>query len=156
MRVLGVIVEYNPFHLGHQHHLTEAKRLTSPEATVAVMSGCFTQRGEPAITDKWTRAKMALQQGIDLVVELPVAWAVRSAPYFADGATRLLSGLGATDICFGSESGDLHPLEEVARLLLQEPRQYRQTLKASLGAGMSFAAAQDRALRVSAPHLPTG
>ncbi|MGI6357564.1 MAG: nucleotidyltransferase family protein [Bacillota bacterium] len=156
MPILGLIVEYNPFHLGHQHHLDAAKRLTRPEATIAVMSGCFTQRGEPAITDKWSRAQMALRQGIDLVVELPVAWAVRSAPYFAEGATRLLAELGATDVCFGSESGDLRTLDQVARLLLQEPQTFKQELKAGLDQGLSFAAAQDRALQRAAPELPAG
>ncbi len=156
MSILGLIVEYNPFHLGHRHHLAEAKRLTKPEATVAVMSGCFTQRGEPAITDKWSRALMALEQGVDLVVELPLAWAVRSAAYFADGATRLLAELGATDICFGSESGDLQPLKAVAKLLLQETLPYRQALKSRLSTGLSFAAAQDQALQFIAPELPPG
>ena len=132
MHVLGLVVEYNPFHLGHLHHLAEAKRLTAPDATVAVMSGCFTQRGEPAVTDKWTRAEMALRHGVDLVLELPFAWAVRSAPYFASGATRLLAAIGATNICFGSESGSLAPLEQAAEVLLAEPDEFKHVLQTEL------------------------
>ncbi len=156
MNVLGLVVEYNPFHLGHLHHLTEAKRLAAPEATVAVMSGCFTQRGEPAVTDKWARAEMALRHGVDLVLELPFAWAVRSAPYFASGATRLLAAIGATDICFGSESGSLAPLQQAAEVLLAEPDEFKQVLQTELSKGRSFAAAQDQALRAVASELPPG
>lgn len=156
MRVLGLVVEYNPFHLGHLYHLTQAKRLTVPDATVAVMSGCFTQRGEPAVTDKWARAEMALQHSIDLVLELPFAWAVRSAAYFAGGATRLLSAIGATDICFGSESGNLTPLQQAAEVLLAEPDDFKNTLQTELAKGRSFAAAQDQALRAVAGDLPPG
>ncbi|MGI6343666.1 MAG: nucleotidyltransferase family protein [Bacillota bacterium] len=154
MSVLGVVVEYNPFHLGHLHHLQEAKRLTQPEATVAVISGCFTQRGEPALVDKWARAEMALEAGVDLVIELPVASAVRSAAYFAAGATSILAAAGATTVCFGSEIGSLAPLEEAAQILLTEPPAFRQALRAALAAGRPFAAAQDCGLRAVAPHLP--
>lgn len=154
MGILGIVVEYNPFHLGHLHHLAEAKRLVRPEATVAVMSGCFTQRGEPAIVDKWARAAMALHAGVDLVLELPVAWAVRSAPWFASGAVRLLAAAGITDLCFGSECGTVTTLVQAAATLQAEPPLFRQVLQSNLALGRSFATAQGKALQAAVPDLP--
>ncbi len=153
MKILGLVVEYNPFHLGHLYHLQEAKRLIRPDATIAVMSGSFTQRGEPALIDKWARAEMALTAGVDLVLELPVAWATQSAPNFAAGAVRLLAAAGATDICFGSEIGQLLPLEAIADLLLEQPPIYRQTLQSALRQGHSFAMAQGEAVATALPHI---
>ena len=147
LSILGIIAEYNPLHSGHLYHLQTAKKLLRPEATIAVMSGSFTQRGEPALIDKWSRAQMALAAGIDLVIELPIAWATSSAPNFAAGATRLLAAAGATDICFGSELGQIEPLRQIASILLQEPALYRSALKSSLKKGNSFAQAQGEALK---------
>lgn len=152
LSILGIIAEYNPLHSGHLYHLQTAKKLIRPEATIAVMSGSFTQRGEPALIDKWSRAQMALAAGIDLVVELPTAWATSSAPNFAAGATRLLAAAGATDICFGSELGQIEPLQQIASILLQEPALYRSALKSSLKKGNSFAQAQGEALEASLGH----
>lgn len=154
MGILGLVVEYNPFHLGHLHHLQLARQLTNSSAVVAVMSGNFTQRGEPAIVDKWARTEMALQLGVDLVVELPVAWAVRSAAHFAEGAIGLLAALGATHLCFGSETGQVEPLTEAAGVLLAESDEFRQHLRSALKEGVSFAEAQGKALRSVAPGLP--
>lgn len=156
MRTLGIVVEYNPFHNGHLHHLLQSQQITRPAATVAVMSGCFTQRGEPALVDKWTRAEMALASGVDLVVELPVAWATRSAAYFAEGAVRLLAAIGATDLCFGSESGNQPALSRAANVLLDESPHFQQTLRSALATGVSFAAAQDLALHAADPSTPQG
>ena len=156
MKILGLVVEYNPFHLGHLYHLQQAKQIMEPAATIAVMSGSFTQRGEPAIIDKWARAQMALAAGVDLVLELPVAWATQSAPNFAAGAVRLLAAAGATDICFGSELGQLSTLEAIAALQLEEPPAYRQALHAALNQGQSFAAAQGLALAAVLPQLDPG
>lgn len=153
MKILGLIVEYNPFHLGHLYHLQQAQQKLKPAATIAVMSGSFTQRGEPAIVDKWARAQMALAAGIDLVLELPVAWATQSAPNFAAGAVRLLAAAGATDICFGSEIGNLAPLQTIADLLLEEPPSYQQALQNALRQGHSFAVAQGHALAESLPNI---
>lgn len=88
MKSCGIIVEYNPFHNGHRYHVEMARKTTGAEVVIAVMSGNFLQRGEPAIIDKWHRANEALQNGVDLVVELPVEWAVQSADYFAKGAVK--------------------------------------------------------------------
>lgn len=103
MKACGVIVEYNPFHNGHRYHLQQAREQTSADVIVAVMSGNFLQRGEPAIVDKWTRAEMALLQGADLVIELPFAYAVQSADYFAAGAIKLLQALQVESLVFGTD-----------------------------------------------------
>lgn len=153
MAILGLVVEYNPFHLGHLYQLRAAKDLLQPRATVAAITGNFTQRGEPAIVDKWTRAQMALAQGVDLIIEIPVAWATASASTFAAGAMHLLAAAGATDIHFGSEAGRLPPLMAIANTLLTEPPLYRRALKGALGQGHSFAAAQGFALRAADQSL---
>ncbi|ANS73944.1 nucleotidyltransferase [Paenibacillus yonginensis] len=142
MRTVGLIVEYNPLHNGHVHHFREAKRITGAEASVAVMSGCFLQRGEPAVVDKWTRAEMALRTGADLVLELPVAYAVQPAEWFAYGAVKLLDATGVvTDLCFGTEAGDLAQLLPLAELLHGESGELKSALAEELGGGASYPAA---------------
>ena len=116
MNVAGIVVEYNPFHNGHLWHAQETRRLCEADAVVGVMSGQFVQRGEAALFDKWTRAQMAVDGGVDLVIELPTACAVRSAQFFASGAIRLLAALGTvTHLCFGAETPDLTALRAAAR-----------------------------------------
>ena len=117
MRVLGLIVEYNPLHNGHVHHINESKKLVNPDVTIAVMSGHFMQRGEPACTTKWNRAKLALDTGIDLVVELPFAYSNQSADIFAHGAVSILHHLNATHLVFGSESGEIEELTKLADII---------------------------------------
>ncbi|MBL1227358.1 nucleotidyltransferase [Enterococcus sp. BWR-S5] len=104
MKACGIIVEYNPFHSGHAYHAQMARELSGAEVVIAVMSGNFLQRGEPAILDKWIRAKEALNNGVDLVVELPFVWAVQSADYFARGGIKLLQALNCASLCFGTDS----------------------------------------------------
>lgn len=117
-KILGIVTEYNPFHNGHLYHLEASKRQTGAETVVAVMSGHFTQRGEPAIADPWTRAAWAVASGVDLVIELPAVFATASAAYFAYGAVFLLNALGCVDsLCFGSESGDLQQLSQLQQQL---------------------------------------
>src|SRR5690348_4766019 len=94
IKTVGIIAEYNPFHNGHHWHVCQAKQLTGSEYCIAVMSGQFTQRGEPACFDKWTRAAMAVRGGVDLVLELPTVFTVRSAQYFATAGVQLLNSLG--------------------------------------------------------------
>lgn len=103
MKSCGIIVEYNPFHNGHKYHAEMARKLSGAEVVIAVMSGNFLQRGEPAIMDKWTRTEEALKNGVDLVIELPFAWAVQSADYFARGGIKLLQAIGCDSICFGTD-----------------------------------------------------
>lgn len=107
MRSCGIVVEYNPFHNGHRYHAEKARELSGADVVVAVMSGNFLQRGEPAIIDKWARTKTALQNGVDLVVELPFSWAVQSADYFARGSIKLLQALKCDALCFGTDSDSL-------------------------------------------------
>ena len=114
MKILGLVVEYNPFHNGHLHHIEASKKLVQPDVTIAVMSGHFMQRGEPACTTKWNRVALALAYGVDLVVELPYAYSNQSADLFAIGAVSILNHLGATHLCFGSELGDIKTLARLA------------------------------------------
>lgn len=104
-KVLGIVAEYNPFHNGHLYHLNESKKQANAEFTVCVMSGNFTQRGNTAIVDKWSRAKMAVANGVDLVLELPLIYSISSAENFAFGSINILNKLGIVDnISFGSEA----------------------------------------------------
>ena len=118
MKVVGIIAEYNPFHAGHALHIRETRRQVGECALVAVMSGNFVQRGECAVLDKWTRARAALEGGVDLVLELPTVWAVSSAESFARGAAGILEAAGVvTRLSFGSECGDMDKLQQVAACL---------------------------------------
>lgn len=148
METVGIIAEYNPFHNGHLWHLQQAKARTGARFSVAVMSGHFTQRGEAAIFDKWRRAQMAVANGVDLVIELPVVWAVRSASFFARGGIRLLAALGLVDgVCFGAETPDLAYLTTAANALT-EPT-VRQNLRQLLRQGLPYAAATARAIAMT-------
>jgi len=125
MKVLGIVTEYNPFHNGHLLHLQESRKITSADCIVSVMSGNFVQRGEPAIVNKWARTAMALSSGVDLVIELPVVYAIASAEFFAWASVKLLDSLGIVDcICFGSEIGHIAPLNAIAEILVNEPQAY--------------------------------
>ncbi|URN93349.1 MAG: nucleotidyltransferase [Candidatus Pristimantibacillus lignocellulolyticus] len=147
MNAVGLIVEYNPFHNGHLHHLQQSKQIAQRDAVVAVMSGNFLQRGEPALLDKWTRTKMALQGGCDLVIELPVAYATSSAEWFAHGSIALLQATGVVDsFCFGTESGQLTPLLQAAKLVSEESPQFKQQLESYLNLGLSYPQAYSSAL----------
>lgn len=116
MKAVGLVVEYNPFHNGHRYHLRQAKKVSGADVVVAMMSGNFTQRGEPTIVDKWQRTREALNNGVDLVIELPVFYAVQPAHLFAAGALRLLAGLSVDSVVFGAE----HPEWDFQRLVASE------------------------------------
>jgi len=146
----GVIVELNPLHNGHYTHIQETKRLTGRDFVVAVMSGNFVQRGEPAIIDKWVRTQMALYAGADVVIELPLPYVLGGADYFARGAVQLLADTGVVDcLCFGSESGDVNAIKTGAKILATEPPIYKEALRKSLDAGSGFAAARGAALETA-------
>ncbi|HHW48052.1 MAG TPA: nucleotidyltransferase [Clostridiaceae bacterium] len=148
MRVAGIVAEYNPFHNGHLYHLNRTRELCSADYVVCVMSGNFIQRGEPAIVNKWARAKMALLSGADLVLELPVVYAMASAEFFAWGAVKILDSIGVVDnICFGSECGEVAPLEAVADILAFEPDLYKELLREKIGMGISYPSAREEALK---------
>lgn len=138
MQAVGVIVEYNPFHNGHLHHITEAKRVSNADVVVAVMSGHFLQRGEPALVDKWTRAKMALHAGVDLVIELPYAFCTGQAKQFAAGSTFLLNAVKCHSFAFGSEAGTIEPFLNTYRLLNEHQQLYNETIQAFMKQGNSY------------------
>lgn len=147
MKIVGLVVEYNPFHNGHLYHLNKSKEVTNATHSIAVMSGNFLQRGEPALFDKYTRAQIAVSNGVDLVVELPSLFACQSAEIFSHGAVTLLNSLNCIDsICFGSEEGDIQILYQIASILTNEPIQFKNILKAYLDEGLLFAVARSKAL----------
>ncbi len=149
MSVLGIICEYNPFHSGHKYHIEKSKEITGSNYVVAVMSGSFVQRGEPAFMDKWSRANMALENGIDLVIELPFIYASQRAESFADGAIRLLNGLNIVDhICFGSESNDLPLLQKIAEILANPNKEFMFILNKFLSENFSYPVARSKALEI--------
>lgn len=148
MRIVGVIAEYNPLHNGHIYHLEQAKRKTGAAYCVVVMSGNFVQRGEPACTDKFTRAQWALEAGADLVVELPTVFALSPAERFAEGGVRLLKNMGLiTDLAFGAEQGDIGKLSQLAEFLAEEPPEFKRYLQYHLREGDSYPKARFEALR---------
>lgn len=150
MKTVGLITEYNPFHKGHLYHLNKAKEMTGADRAIVVMSGDFVQRGVPAIIDKFTRAHMALAEGADLVLELPLAYATASAEFFALGAVSLLTQIGCVDyLCFGSECGDISILSHIADFLAEEPVEYQAALKFHLQSGKSYPSARLAALSES-------
>ena len=155
MRAVGLVTEYNPFHNGHLHHLRESLRVTGAEASVAVMSGHFLQRGEPAMVDKWVRTEMALANGVDLVFELPFAFACNSAPHFAMGAVQTLDALGVVDsLCFGSEAGDLAELNRVATVLVERQEEIESLTAARLRDGINYPVARSEVLVGLLPEVP--
>ena len=142
---VGIIAEYNPFHAGHAFQISEVRQKIPGAEIVAVMSGSFTQRGTPAILDKWTRARLAVENGVDLVLELPFTSAVRSAQDFATGAVRLLSKLGVVEVlAFGAEISDLQKLQAAAEIFTE--KSFQQNLKLEMAAGISYAAAVEKIL----------
>lgn len=147
MKTISIIAEYNPFHNGHAWQIAEAKRRTSADFALIVMSGDFVQRGEPAVLDKFSRTRMALLGGADLVLELPVRYAAGSAEYFARGACSLLASLNVTDtLCFGCETEDPAAFSALSSLLADEPEAFRRYLRSYLAAGNSYPKARLLAL----------
>lgn len=145
MRTIGIIAEYDPFHSGHRYHIRKVREAFGDHcAVVAVMSGHWVQRGGAALADKWIRAKLALDGGVDLVLELPTLWAAASAETFARGGVALMEAVGCVDVLsFGSEAGEITPLEAAAECLRSEG--WRAALKRELDRGVSFPVARERA-----------
>jgi predicted nucleotidyltransferase len=152
MRTVGLITEYNPFHNGHLHHLRESLKVADADVSVAVMSGHFLQRGEPALVDKWVRTEMALAAGVDVVIELPLPWACSSAPDFAQGGVQALNALGGIDaLCFGSEAGELTLLKACAEVLQRQGEAIARQASQMLRQGFNFPQARTKLL---ADYLP--
>lgn len=146
-KVLGIVAEYNPFHNGHLYHLEKSKQETGSKYTVAIMSGNFTQRGSTSLMDKWSKAEAAIQCGVDLVIELPVLYAISSAENFAEGSIKILDSLKVIDyISFGSETADIEILKKCADVLYREPRGYKTLLSHELKKGISYPKARENAL----------
>ena len=147
MNISGIIVEYNPMHNGHLYHINKTKELTNCDALICVMSGNFTQRGVPSSIDKWSKTKMALNNGVDLVIELPAIYSVSSAEFFSYGAVSLLNSLGVVNnICFGSEHGDVNDIYTISNILLKEPIEFKILLKTYLSKGIVYPLARANAL----------
>lgn len=154
MKTVGIIAEYNPFHEGHSYHIKKVKEITGAKYVIAVMSGDFTQRGLPAVIDKYERTKMALSCGIDLVIELPSVYACQSAEYFALGAISILHNLGCVDsICFGSECGDIHILSKIADQLIAPSELFHASMQHYIKTGCSYPEARTNSLLAVDPDF---
>ena len=153
MKIAAVIAEYNPFHNGHAYQLREIRRQTGADFILVMMSGDFMQRGAPACIDKYTRCRMALASGADMVCELPVYGALGSAEIFAESAVSLLNHLGCIDfLCFGAETVDSELFGDIVSILAEEPEDYRKLLQEALKSGMNFPAARSHALCTLMKH----
>ena len=147
MNVCGIIAEYDPFHKGHERHLRLARKKTGADFIICVMSGSFTQRGMPALLPARARADMALRCGADIVLQLPYAFSVREAEYFALGGAAILQSLGCvTHLSFGSETDDLSLLQAAAKILETPDEAMESAIQAGLAKGLSYAAAQGQAV----------
>ncbi|MEH7075071.1 nucleotidyltransferase [Neobacillus drentensis] len=150
MRAVGLIVEYNPFHNGHAHHLQASKEVSKADVVIAVMSGNFLQRGEPALVSKWQRTKMALLNGVDIVFELPYCFATQKAETFANGAVSILDAVGSNYLCFGSESGNLSSFIQTIEYLDEMGSTFNENIKHYIETGVSY----PRALALAFQQLP--
>ncbi len=146
-KVLGIVAEYNPFHNGHLYHIAQSKQETGAEYVVCIISGSFVQRGNTSIINKWAKAKMALANGADLVIELPTVYSVSSAENFAEGAIKILNSLKIVDtLSFGMEANDVAILNNIANVLYTEPKEYTNILSHELKKGNSYPKARENAL----------
>lgn len=145
--IVGIIGEYNPFHNGHKYHLEESKRILHADYSVAIISGNFVQRGNVSVIGKWSKAEMALNNGVDLVLELPTIYSVSSAENFAYGAIKTLNALNIVDyVSFGSEIGNLETLNLFAEIFTKQPSEYISLLNHELSKGLSFPKARENAV----------
>lgn len=150
MKICACVAEYNPLHLGHIKHIEHIKNELNAEKLIVIMSGNFTQRGEPAVLDKFTRARHAILSGADMVIELPTVFATANAETFATGAVKILNSLGVVDgLCFGVESGTDFEYLTLAKAMNDESREYRKALKEALDNGVSLAKAKFEALKTT-------
>lgn len=154
MKACGIVVEYNPFHNGHRYHVTSAKEQTNSDLVIAVMSGNFVQRGEPAICSKWERTQMALENGCDIVVELPYAFATQKAQNFAYGAVSILDALNCHTLVFGSENGETKPFLDTVNILDQHEKRMDEIIPSLIKKGSSYALAYQQALKELSIDLP--
>lgn len=147
MHIVGIVAEFNPFHEGHGYLLDKIKERYPDNLLVSVMSGNFVQRGEPALYDKWKRSRIAIENGVDLVVQLPTRYSNASSYFFAYGAVEILNSLGVDTIAFGSETGDLNKILEIADVLHDNSSQLNKYAASRARSGISFPRARDEFLR---------
>lgn len=145
MNIVGIIVEYNPFHNGHVHHLNEIKKLYPDSLIVAVMSGNFNQRGEVSIINKWDKTEIALEYGVDIVIELPYVFASQAADIFAKGSIKILNAMGVDTLVFGSESNDIETIKKVAKIQVTD-KEYDARVKEYLDMGFSYPSSMSKGL----------
>ena len=147
MIISAIVCEYNPFHNGHRYHIEQTRKQTGCDAVIGIMSGNFVQRGDTALFDKYLRAKCALQNGMDLILELPAVHTLQSAELYARNAMTIVSALKCVNfLSFGSECADLNLLNHVAQALAYEDEAFSSSLKASLSDGLVFPVARARAI----------
>ena len=145
---IGIIAEYNPFHNGHLYQIQKAKELTGADTVIAVMSGNFTQRGETSLINKFEKAKIALQNEVDMVIELPTIYSISSAENFALGGIKILNEIGNIDyLVFGIEEENLEKLQAIADVLVNEDDEFKRNIKEELDKGNSYPKAREIALK---------
>lgn len=147
MKIVGIVAEFNPMHNGHKYLLEKAKEITGADIAICIMSGNFTQAGNIGIENKFIRSKIAIENGFDLVIELPTIFATSSAEFFCYGAINILNSLGCLDyLCFGSETGNTKELKVIAKKLLDNENNIWEIITESLKEGISFAKAREYAI----------
>lgn len=146
MKACGIVAEYNPLHTGHVYQMNKARQISQADCIIVVMSGNFVQRGEPAVIDKYARTRAALKTGADIVVELPVYYALSSAENFAKGAVLIFNEMKADSICFGAETDNADSLTKISRTIISESPEYKSILNKALAGGLSYPAARQAAL----------
>ena len=146
MKVLGIIAEYNPMHTGHIYHISKAKEITGCDTVIVIMSGSFTQQGNIAIINKFERAKQAIQNGADLVIEIPSAFASSDAGNFAYKSVSILNDLNVDAICFGAETDNIERLKLISETLIYKDKEIWIEIKNELKKGISFAKARNTSL----------
>ena len=145
---IGIIAEYNPFHKGHKYHIENTLKIKNDDIVV-IMSGNFVQRGEPSILEKHIRTEMALQNGVSMVIELPVEYATASADVFSKGAVQILDKTNIiSHLSFGSEYGQTDIFNNIADILNNEPEEFKTLLKNFLSQGLSYPASRNKALEI--------
>lgn len=155
MKILGIIAEYNPFHLGHKYQLEMAKKISQCDAVAVVMSGNYVQRGEPAIIDKYKRAEIAINNGVDLVIELPLPFSCQNAELFSLGAVRELKKLNVSTISFGCENTDIDLLYRIADFQLNNTDEYNLILKKFISEGLSYPSAINNTVKFLLNEIST-
>lgn len=146
MKACGIVAEYNPLHTGHVYQMNKARQISQADCIIVVMSGNFVQRGEPAVIDKYARTRAALKAGADIVIELPVYYALSSAENFAKGAVLTLNEMKAASICFGAETDNADCLAKISHAIISESPEYKAILNKALAEGLSYPAARQTAL----------